>query len=334
MAEPRCKYFGRCGGCTAQHIDYELQLSNKQKAVADAAGVEAASVQAFSGKEYCYRNRMDFLFHAGGLGFRKKADWKSIVDVAECSISNDKLNTILSEIRNHFKGAEHFDVRRKTGTYRYAVIRTPTRSSSVSFVLNPDSKNLGDAIENIKRFAEKSTADNIIITYVKPDKESSTSEDFFVVKGEDMLHEKLMGKEFIFPVQGFFQNNTAVANRMHEYVHELLEAHKTSDAHLLDLYAGVGTFGINNASLFKGVTLVEGYEKSIETAKKNIELSESSDIEAFALDDSKIKNLELPSPLFVVTDPPRSGMNPKTIQWLNRQEPEVIIYISCNPAQM
>jgi hypothetical protein len=38
--------------------------------------------------------------------------------------------------------------------------------------------------------------------------------------------------------------------------------------------------------------------------------------------------------LFVITDPPRSGMHPKTIEQLNKLRPKIIIYISCNIEQL
>jgi len=44
--------------------------------------------------------------------------------------------------------------------------------------------------------------------------------------------------------------------------------------------------------------------------------------------------MSLSSPLFVVTDPPRSGMDVKTIYHLNEVKPKVIIYISCNIEQL
>jgi 23S rRNA (uracil1939-C5)-methyltransferase len=277
---------------------------------------------------------MDFIFHAGGLGFRRKGDWRSVVDVKQCVISNERLNEIAGEVRAAFAGVEHFDVRRKTGVFRYAVVRTPSGGASVSFVLNPDSSKVGEAVEKVKAFAEKSAVENVVVTYVKPNTDVSTSDDHFVVKGSDMLRERFMGNDFLFPVQGFFQNNHEVAEKMHEHVNGLLKGYETAGAHLLDLYSGVGTFGINNASLFKGVTLVEGYEKSIEVAKKNVAVNKVSNVEAHALEDRQLKRLELPGRLFVVTDPPRSGMHPKAVQWLNRAEPEVIVYVSCNPAQL
>jgi 23S rRNA (uracil-5-)-methyltransferase RumA len=332
MAEPKCAYFGRCGGCGSQHIDYPAQLENKRRLVAACCGFP--DVKVFSGNEYGYRNRMDFIFHSSGLGFRMKGEWKSIVDVKRCEISEERLNSLLSEVRSFFTRPDWFDSRRKTGTFRYAVIRTPGCGSSISFVLNPDSMKVQEAIGRINEFAKVSSADNIVVTYVEPNTDISISDENFVVKGSGMLKEKLLGNGFLYSVQGFFQNNTAMADRMHEYCHALLGKYDTKDAHLLDLYGGVGTFGINNASLFRGVTIVEGVKQAIDAAQGNIMANHAENARAIVSDDRHLKKIELPSPLYVITDPPRSGMHPDAIQYLNRSKPAVIIYISCNPEQM
>ena len=33
MREPKCPYFGKCGGCETQHIEHELQIRNKLRNV-------------------------------------------------------------------------------------------------------------------------------------------------------------------------------------------------------------------------------------------------------------------------------------------------------------
>jgi tRNA/tmRNA/rRNA uracil-C5-methylase (TrmA/RlmC/RlmD family) len=135
-------------------------------------------------------------------------------------------------------------------------------------------------------------------------------------------------------VQGFFQNNHLMAEKMQAYVHNILRKHDTNEAHLLDLYAGVGTFGIINSSLFKNVTIVESVKECIESAQKNIADNNIPNANPFMIDAMNLKKLTLPAKLFVITDPPRSGMHPKTIDQLKKLRPRVIIYVSCNVQQL
>ena len=331
-----CPYFGQCGGCSSQHIAYETQLENKAKLLAQILKIDLNSLQVFSDKPFNYRNRMDFIFHQKGLGLRKKGDWKNIIDIDKCIISDERLNILLKEVREYFKqqGNDSFDVRRHIGTYRYAVIRTPANDSSISFVLNEDSTKLGDAVDKIKKFANITSAKNVAITYVPAHTDLSISSDFYMVKGSDMLSEDYLDKKFKYSIQGFFQNNTAMAEKMHEYVRKVLLNYQTSESTLLDLYCGVGTFGINNSSVFKNVIMVESDQNCINAAKLNVESNKTANAEAVFLDAANIKKLELPEKLFVITDPPRSGMHQKTIEYLRKSRPKMIIYISCNIQQL
>ena len=334
MAKPLCPYFGKCGGCSSQHIDYSFQLENKRKSVAKASGVDEKDVKVFSGNDYNYRNRMDFIFHASGLGLREKGNWRGIVDVGNCVISDNRLNAILTEVREYFAGCDYFDVIKKTGTFRYAVIRTPSKDSSVSFVLNKNSPRLTAAIEKIKQFAEKTAVKNILVAYVPQDTDMSISEDFFVVKGKDMLLDKYLGKTFTFAAQSFFQNNHHMAEEMLKYSKDLLSKYDTKNSHLLDLYGGVGSFGIVNADAFKGVSVVENVASAIDAANLNIRENKIPNALAFVLDAKSIGKLNLPKDLYVINDPPRSGMHPKAILELNEHKPKVIIYVSCNVEQL
>ena len=351
MREPKCPYFarpndpqvgrGRCGGCATQHVEYELQLKNKTERLARAIGTD--KIQVFSGNEWGYRNRMDMVFTPQGLGFREKGRWNVFVDVEQCVISNPKLNVLIKEVRDYFKGADYYDLKKGSGTFRYAVIRTPQNDSSISFVLNSDSAHVAEAIEKIRDFTKITTANNILITFVPSTTDQSISEEFEVIKGSDMLQESFLGKTFEYSVQGFFQNNHEMAEKMHEYVRNLLVTHGgpnrgpdggLKNAHLLDLYGGVGTFGIINADLFKTVNIVESFAGCIDAAKKNIERNGVKNVYATALDAKQLKNMNLPRPLYVINDPPRAGMHPKTVEQLIKLAPESIIYISCNVAEL
>lgn len=331
MAETLCPYFGSCGGCSAQHIDYALQLENKKKQLEQMTKVH---VEVFSDREYFYRNRMDFIFHAKGLGLRRKGKWDTFVPIEKCVIAEEKINILLKEIQDYFQGCDYFDVKKHSGTFRYAVLRCTEKDSSVSFVLNSTSTRLQESIEKIKHFSSLSLAKNILITYTPPQSDISTSSDYFIVKGKDFLETHFLGKTFFYPIQGFFQNNHAMAEKMQDYVCTLLNKYPTSKGMLLDLYGGVGTFGIMNAASFKKVLIVESVKESIEYTTKNIDKNEITNAQAFCLDAKHISRLSFMKPLFVISDPPRSGMDPKTISILNQEKPECILYISCNPEQL
>jgi 23S rRNA (uracil1939-C5)-methyltransferase len=332
MVKGRCPYFGRCGGCTAQHVDYADQLENKKKQLVQAIDFE--DVKAFSGTEYAYRNRMDFVFHKTGVGLRQRGKWDRIVDVETCAIANAELNVLLKEVRDFFTDVDAFDVRKHSGTFKYAVIRTPQNDSSISFVLNEDSSRITEATEKIEEFAKKSSVNNVVVTYVSSKTDVSVSGEFYVVKGKDMLHENYLGKEFVYSVQGFFQNNHKMAENMKKYVYDLLAKYDTSNVHLLDLYGGVGSFGVLNADLFNGVTVVESVKECIDAAEINLKENNITNGSAVVMDAKNLRKLDVPSPLFVITDPPRCGMHLKTIAQLNELNPKVIIYVSCNVAQL
>jgi tRNA/tmRNA/rRNA uracil-C5-methylase (TrmA/RlmC/RlmD family) len=129
-------------------------------------------------------------------------------------------------------------------------------------------------------------------------------------------------------------NQSWCINFIKQYSGSILESHDTKDAHLLDLYGGVGTLGIVNADLFSGVTLMENNEPSIEAAQINIEKNNVKNASAVLLDAKNLKKIDLPDNLFVITDPPRTGMEPKTIEELNKLKPKVILYVSCNVSQL
>lgn len=331
MRASRCPYFGLCGGCSYQDVDYTEQLARKERIVKEKLGVDELSV--FSGDEYGYRNRMDMVFTSKGIGFRKRGTWDKVFDVEKCPISNKRLNDIITEVRGTFNDNDWFDPKKQQGTLRYAVIRTPSKTDSVSFVLNSDSKRVGDAIDRIKKFAETTSVKNVLVTYVPKKTDVSVSEDYFVVRGADTLDETYLGHEFEYSTQGFFQNNHKVAEMLHTYCRGLLKSYGGS-SHLLDLYGGVGTFGIINADLFEQVKVVENHAGSIDSAKKNIVKNAVQNVEAIVQDAKNIRNIGIgPNPT-IITDPPRSGMSPKTINRIKELEPNSLTYVSCNINQL
>lgn len=106
----------------------------------------------------------------------------------------------------------------------------------------------------------------------------------------------------------------------------------------LDLYCGIGTIGIFASKYFKRVYGIEIVKQAIEDAKYNAKINNINNTEFFAGDVEEIlpKIIEKDNikPNVVFVDPPRKGLDKKTINLLKELQPSKIIYISCNPATL
>ena len=101
---PECPYFGRCGGCAYQHIDYQHQLAIKWRQVRDAlqriGKLKDVPMRPIipSPRQYAYRNRITVHAQDGVIGFFRR-DSHRLIDIERCPISRDEVNHALAELR-------------------------------------------------------------------------------------------------------------------------------------------------------------------------------------------------------------------------------------------
>lgn len=110
--EAPCAYFGRCGGCQYQHMDYAAQLRMKQKQVADlferVGKISPAVVAPVIGcpSPYGYRNRIMVRSQWNkpeqklNIGF-VRWDCGLVEDIEKCVISEPAINEQLLQVRAH-----------------------------------------------------------------------------------------------------------------------------------------------------------------------------------------------------------------------------------------
>jgi 23S rRNA (uracil1939-C5)-methyltransferase len=108
--EPVCRYFGQCGGCQYQHLNYPTQLALKHAQVAELltriGRFVAASLDPVvpCPAPYGYRNRIMVRSQWDGsrqqlvVGFLRH-DNRLVVDVESCAIAEPDLNRQLSGVR-------------------------------------------------------------------------------------------------------------------------------------------------------------------------------------------------------------------------------------------
>jgi tRNA/tmRNA/rRNA uracil-C5-methylase (TrmA/RlmC/RlmD family) len=138
------------------------------------------------------------------------------------------------------------------------------------------------------------------------------------------------------PPDSFFQNNFFQLPKLVETVRQVVR--QGGSRHLIDLYCGVGFFGIELADAVESFVGVEYDRQAIESARRNARARGCANGEFIAATVEQA----LPELLkrfsrertAVVLDPPRKGVHPEVLQWLGRERPAQIIYVSCHPATM
>jgi tRNA/tmRNA/rRNA uracil-C5-methylase (TrmA/RlmC/RlmD family) len=138
------------------------------------------------------------------------------------------------------------------------------------------------------------------------------------------------------PGHSFFQNNFFLLPKLVDTVRGFLQA--GGARHLIDLYCGVGFFGIEAAGVVETFTGVEYDQPAITAARQNAtnrKLTNGRFIAARA--ETALPELlreHPPEETAILLDPPRKGCWPDLLQLLRESRPAQVIYVSCHPATM
>ena len=154
------------------------------------------------------------------------------------------------------------------------------------------------------------------------------------------LKETTCGRDFEVPADGFYQVNPQVGEELVKAV--VGEYAKGADqaGNVLDLYCGVGVFGLcclANAPRGERVARLIGIEsgrQAIDFARRN---AANQQIEAKFFAEQVGRNLrqiKVGAHTTVIVDPPRGGMEPNVPAWLAQSPAPRIFYVSCDPATL
>ena len=138
------------------------------------------------------------------------------------------------------------------------------------------------------------------------------------------------------PKDSFFQNNFFLLPKLVETVKHFLT--DSGARHLIDLYCGVGFFGIEAAGVVDSFVGVEYDQLAIAAARQNAASRKINNGEFVAAKaEDKLPELLRKFPAektTVLLDPPRKGCWPSLLELLRATRPAQVIYVSCHPATM
>lgn len=269
------------------------------------------------------------------LGLHVPGTFDKILSIDDCLLQSEIANQILRYIDQYCreKNIEPYGIRSHEGFLRFLVIRESNYSKKlmVNIVTAYDNRTiLIDLAEELGQTFPQ--IDSIVNTINDKKAQIAYGEKEYVLLGKDHIIDKIFDMEFKISANSFFQTNTKQAECLYENV--LKFANVKPDDVVWDLYSGTGTISLLIAKYAKFVHGFEIVENSVRDAEQNALEFGIRNTQFHAGDLlNNLTNIE-PTPNIIITDPPRSGMHPKVVQFLNLSDVKKIIYVSCNPTTM
>ncbi|MEO8233589.1 MAG: 23S rRNA (uracil(1939)-C(5))-methyltransferase RlmD [Ignavibacteriota bacterium] len=360
--EAKCNYFGTCGGCKQQNLNYDSQLKYKQQQVLEIfnklGGFTDFEIEPIipSQNVFYYRNKMEFSFSEKrwltkseidsqenldrdfALGLHIPRIFDKVLDVDECFLQSEVSNKILNFTRDFFKtkNTSIYSTKTHVGYLRNLVIKQSfhTIDLMVNLVTSEENDDLMTEYSNELR-KEIPQATTVINNINKKFAAVAIGDYEKVFYGSGFIYDEIGKYKFRVSANSFFQTNTAQAEKLYQTA---LDSAELSGSEIVyDLYSGAGTITIYVSDKAKKVYAFESVESSIEDAKVNAELNNISNVKYFTADLYKsflpiVNKYNIPKPDVMIIDPPRSGMHPTTVDDIIKLEPQKIVYVSCNPA--
>ncbi|HED30184.1 MAG TPA: 23S rRNA (uracil(1939)-C(5))-methyltransferase RlmD [Prosthecochloris aestuarii] len=364
--DPICPVFGVCGGCKWMHVSYQAQLRYKRKKVSDAlqhiGGFADIVVQPVepAPEEYHYRNKVEFscsskryllpeelsMEHLDkskdfALGFHAPGNFEKVLEIDTCYLAKPCMNQALDVTRSFAlqHGLEPYAAREHTGFLRNLMLRYSEEHDElmVNIVTSWYDEQLMAAYRDRLIEAMPDRKMTIVNNVTTRKNTVAVGEREIIVYGEGSIRERLGDLHFRISANSFFQTNTRQAERLYDGIMEMADLKE--DDIVYDLYCGTGTITLYLAERCKRAVGLEVVESSIIDARENA-AANGIDNAYFYQADLKDFHTLLPTlesygmPRVIVTDPPRAGMHPKALDTMLRLQPEIIVYVSCNPANL
>ena len=326
-AQPKCPLYGKCGGCSLQHLDSAKQVTYLERVEREnfkriAHEELPDDFVIHQGEPWGYRNRarVVYLGERDGhcrFGFRKQES-NGVVPVDNCPVLTPGLNDFLKNAKPSeiFKGQKRIprdlelnlfdDGTGRVAYYYRGMPEARKRECSVSCV-------------------------------------------------------KIGAKQIKSDASVFFQSNLSLLPRLVQSVREAVDegiaSGAASDEWLIDLFSGVGFFAALLQDKFKRITTVERDGLCLQYAKVNLsEVQCKSDsgspdhcpgqaLAGMTKDGCSVENVSAPAeewlvknvvdiPATLIVDPPRTGLPPEALGAIVKSSVNRLIYVSCDPVTL
>ena len=314
---------------------------------------------------YAYRNKMEYTFGdlvKGGelqLGMHKKGNFMSIITVDECQLVPADFNKILRFTLDFCtsNGYTHYNKKSHTGLLRNLIVRRGVRTGEILVDIVTSSESDVTRSDGSKGFDAEAWKDGLLALFLGNEivgimhtindgiADTVNCDEQRILFGRDYYYEEICGLKFKVNVFSFFQTNVEAIEKLYTEAVALIPDLEGKTVY--DLFCGTGTISQIVAKEAERVIGVEIVEDSVEAARCNVELNDIKNCEFIQgdvynvlteaaegsdyVDDSGAVSNALPVPDVIIVDPPRMGLQTKTVNKVASYSVPEILYISCNP---
>lgn len=314
---PPCPYFGSCGGCDFQQLNYEAQLAAKVEIIRDCLRrigrldpPELIPITS-SASEFHYRARAEWQYDAvrQRLGYYERGS-RTVCDVAECAVLTPALQQAFESLRELMRN----------GSLPEEVRSFDLASGDEGVSISPSID--GTGVKEVSRV-------------IAGERYYFSADGFFQVNLEilETLIEAAISKCGN-PTVREGSSNHGLTKKSRDISPTVNEGSLRT---ALDLYCGAGLFTIPIARRFAKVIGVESNPIAIAHARRNLDIAglknttieEAPVREWMRANASTTENVD-----FVLLDPPRTGADTEVINGILNIKPRHITYVSCDPATL
>ena len=346
--EEDCLTYKRCGGCDLRHVEYKETLKMKQNAVQSLVNKtlkEKVKVEETEGMEnpYNYRNKAQYPFGVDKEGkpvigvFAKRTH--EIIPIKECLIQNKKAEELAKFVLDFISenNISIYNEESQKGLVRHIVTKIGLKTNEIMLILVINGESIAKEKELVSKVKEKFPEVKTIVKNINRENTNVImGKENVNIYGDGYIKDKL--GDFIFKISphSFYQVNPVQAEKLYNIGVEAAKIDKEDT--VFDLYCGIGTITLFMSKYAKKVYGIEIVEEAIKDANENARINNVDNTEFIAGDVEivldRLINKEHIIPDVVMVDPPRKGLDSKSIENLLKILPKKLVYISCNPATL
>ncbi|MBI4204439.1 MAG: 23S rRNA (uracil(1939)-C(5))-methyltransferase RlmD [Betaproteobacteria bacterium] len=330
---PRCPFFGKCGGCSLQHLDVRAQVAMKQRVIEDdlwhiGRVVPELVLPAIHGPTWGYRHRARFsvryVAKKGGMlvGFHEKRS-SYVADMTSCEVMAPQVSALIAPLRA--------TLGRLSIRERIPQVEVSVGADGTVLVLRILQPLTEDDRAVLKAFAEQ----HAVRFYLQP-RGPDSAHPFWPAAEADLYYTlPEFDLKLRFAPTDFTQVNHAVNRVLVRRALRLLDPQPGE--RVADLFCGIGNFTLAIARCGAHVIGVEGSSELAARAAANAaanRLAHATEFRVLNLFEIDQAGLGAIGPLDrMLIDPPREGAI-AVVKALPENAPARIVYISCNPATL